>query len=143
VAVISTTVRPTTVASRPTPTEPASASLADGTYPVYLAGVNVAGRTVSVDVVQVLDRHSAEAATVCPEIASGGIDGYCIKNASSRLRTLPVIPTPTLRVLTGADLHDVGLPGLAAARHPPNEANFYEINLLGGKVTAAKELYRP
>lgn len=138
-----TTGRSSTVASRPTGTEPASTALADGTYPVYLAGVNTAARTVSVDVVQVLDRSSPEASSVCPEIASGGIDGYCIKNANPRLRTLPVAPSASLRVLTGSDLHSVDIGGLAAARHSPKELSFFEITVAGGKVTAAKEIYRP
>lgn len=125
-----------------TPTEPAVAVLADGTYPVYLAGVSVSRRTITVDVVQVLERTSPEAATVCPDIASGDIDGYCIKNASLRLRTLPVPPSASLRVLSGSDLHPVDLAGLAAARRPQRTANFYEIAVSGGRVTSAKELYR-
>jgi len=138
-----TSAAATTVVRRPTPTEPAAAALANGTYPVYLAGVDTGRRTISVDVVQVLDRTSPEAATVCPAIASGDIDGYCIKNASNRLRTLPVPTSASLRVLSGSELHDTDIGGLAAARRPQRELSFFEVTVAGGQVTVAKELYRP
>jgi len=110
---------------------------------VYLTGVDAARRTITVDVVEVLDPHSAAAATVCPEVAGGGIDGYCIRNANPRLRTLAVASTASLKVLSGSNLSDVDIAGLAAARHPQREASFYEITVAGGKATAVKELYRP
>ncbi|MEO5678093.1 MAG: hypothetical protein ABIS47_00305 [Acidimicrobiales bacterium] len=139
---MSTTTGQASVPVRPTPTEPAAAVLADGTYPVYLAGVSVARRTITVDVVQVLERTSAEATTVCPDIASGDVDGYCIKNASLRLRTLPVPLSASLRVLSGSDLRIIDLAGLAAARQPQRTASFYDIVVAAGKVTSAKEIYR-
>jgi len=37
----------------------------------------------------------------------------------------------------------VDLAGLAAARRPQKESSFFEITVDGGKVTRAKELYRP
>ena len=133
----------TTASSRPTPTEPAATGLTNGRHPVYLTGVDTGRRTISVDLVQLLDRNSAEAAKVCPEIVGGDIDGYCIKNVNPQLRTLPVPSTASIRVLSGSSLRKVDLAGLAAARRPQREESFYEVTVSGGKVTAVKELYRP
>ena len=130
----------------PQPTNPRtttpSASLADGTHPAYLTGVDTGRRTITVDVVQVIDRTSAEAATVCPEIAKGDIDGYCIKNTNGQLRTVSVAQSASLQVLSGSSLRSVDLSGLAAARRPQKESSFFEVTVQAGKVTAAKELYR-
>lgn len=139
----STTTAKVGTTARPTPAEPAGTDLADGSHPVYLAGVDTAKRTITVDVVQVLDRRSPEAATVCPEIASGDIDGYCIKNANTRLRTLPVAARATIQVLNGSALRSTDIAGLAAARQPRKELSFFEITLTSGRVTSVKELYRP
>jgi hypothetical protein len=133
----------TTTPDRPSTTESATPALANGTHPVYLTAVNTGKRTITVDVVQVLDRRSAQAAKLCPEIANGDIDGYCISNTNARLRTVPVPTTASLQVLSGSSLRKVDLAGLAAARRPQKEDSFFEVTVAGGKVTSVKELYRP
>lgn len=52
---------------------------------------------ISVDVVQVIDPKSSQARTVCPEIARGDHDGYCVKNENAQLRTVPVAEEPRCR----------------------------------------------
>lgn len=137
------TRKPTaTTVSRPTVTEPAAATLANGTHFVYLAAVDPGRRTISVDLVQVLDPASAEAAKVCPEIAEGGHDGYCIKNVNGRLRTVPVDAKASLQVLNGSSLRSVDMRGLAAARDGQKEDNFFQVTVSGGRVASAKELFR-
>lgn len=131
-----------TTGSRPTVTEPAPASIANGTHSVYLAGVDPGRRTISVDVVQVINPTSSEAATVCPEIARGDHDGYCIKNVNGQLRTMAVATKASLQVINGSSLRRVDMSGLAAARDGQKEDNFFQITVSGGRVTSVKELYR-
>lgn len=138
-----TTARPTaTTSRRPTLGEPATATIADGTHAVYLTGVDSARRTISVDVVQVLDPKTTGAASVCPEIARGDHDGYCVKNENGRLRIVPVAAEASLKVLNGSALRSVDMSGLAAARRGHKEDNFFQIVVSGGRVTAVKELFR-
>jgi hypothetical protein len=127
------------------PAELSDASLPNGTSYGYVTSVDPAASTVTVDIVQVLDRHSAEARTVCPEIATGGIDGYCIKNASPKLRTLPANGA-AVRLLAAngsAELHASTLAGLNAHLHPDPEANFYKLSINRGAVRELVELFRP
>ena len=139
-----TTARPAgTAPTRPTPAEPAAVDLANGSHPVYLTAVDTGRRAITVDLVQLIDRSSAEAKTVCPEIAGGDVDGYCIKNVNAQLRTLPIPTSASLSVLSGSGQRKVDLAGLAAARRPQKEDSFFEVTVSGGKVTRVKELYRP
>lgn len=120
--------------------------LPNGTVYVYIVSAQPAAKTVTFDVVQNLDRHSAAAKTVCPEIASGDIDGYCIANASTRLRTFSAAAA-TVKILPGdgtTQPKPSTLSGLKSHLNPTHrEVNFYKLTVAGGAITAIEEIFVP
>jgi hypothetical protein len=84
------TVRPS---STPTPLTPAGAALEDGRHPVYLTGIDMPARTITLDLVQFLTGDEAKRvyAEDHPEDPSGPPNDYYIVNDNPRVRTLPVL----------------------------------------------------
>jgi hypothetical protein len=75
-----------------TPSTPAAPVLADGTYPTYVTTVDVAGATITVDVIQVFQDEAAERAAIedgVQDVLAEGLYIY-VRNENPRLRTLPV-----------------------------------------------------
>jgi hypothetical protein len=114
-----------------------SSALADGTYPVYLDGVNSSARTLLVDVVQYFEGDAAvEAARQDNNAADIGDDDYYIRNVNSRVRTLPVDPDALfdLFVKANGDATEVRLPELASYYNQHPETLFW-VEVAKGKVT--------
>jgi hypothetical protein len=86
---------PTTMAS---PVEPV---LEDGRHPVYLAAIDLGGRTVEFDLIQFLTGDEAVAAwdEDHPDTPGGPPNDYYIVNDNPRLRTLPVAEQVAVTVL--------------------------------------------
>lgn len=86
----------------PDPDPGAEPIIADGRHPTYLTGIDVAGRTLTFDVIQFLTGDEAIAAfrEDEPEDPDGTPpNDYHIRNVNPLLRTLPVAPDVTVRVV--------------------------------------------
>lgn len=130
--------------------------LADGRHPTYLHGVDQAGRTLTVDVIQFLtgqaaiDAHDADH----PDEPGGPPNDYYIVNVNPRLRTLEVAADVTVSLVRLHEDGDADLgPGTWAeltdylAVDPPEDDrlswNPYWITLEDGIVVAIEEQYLP
>jgi hypothetical protein len=84
---------PTSVSAEPV--------LEDGRHPVYLTGIDVAGRSVEFDLIQFLTGDEAIAAwdEAHPDDAGGPPNDYSIINDNPRLRRLPVADDVAVTVL--------------------------------------------
>ena len=114
----------------------ASAKLADGYYPVYLATLDVPARTLTVDVVQYFEGQAAvEAARQDNANADIGDDDYYIRNANPRLRTLAVDRNALIDLFVKAngDTTEAQLPELAAY-HLKHPGTLFWINVRKGKA---------
>jgi hypothetical protein len=81
--------------------------LADGRYPAFLTALDVSRRTVTFDVIQWFSGAAAEEAyhQDHPETEGGPPNSFYIRNASPRLRTLPVrrdVPVQVVWLVPGA-----------------------------------------
>jgi hypothetical protein len=77
-----------------------AAVIEDGTHPAFVTEVDVAARTVTIDVVQFLTGQEAADAAEEDGEESPPPNDYYIRNTSSRLRTLPVSDDATITVNT-------------------------------------------
>lgn len=135
----------------------APALLEDGRHPTYLTAMDVGGRTVTVDVIQFLTGQEAVDAYQAefPADPAGPPNDYWIVNANPRLRTLPVAPEVTVRLVRLAEDADADLdPGtwdeLPAylSDLEPSDAdrlawNPFWIVVTDGTVTGIEEQYLP
>ncbi len=88
----------------PTSSSTAAVVLADGRHPAYLKEVDLASRTIVIDVVEFFT--GAEAAKAASEDGqeSPPPNDYYIRNVNKRLRRLPVVPTARITVnVLGSD----------------------------------------
>lgn len=86
------------------PSSTAAVVLADGRHPAYLREVDLASRTIVIDVVEFFT--GAEAAKAASEDGqeSPPPNDYYIRNVNKRLRRLPVVPTARITVnVLGSD----------------------------------------
>jgi hypothetical protein len=140
----------------PPPTSPAAGLvLEDGRHPVYLTGIDVAGRSVQFDLIQFLMGDEAIAAwdEAHPDDPGGPPNDYYIINDNPRLRRLPVADDVVVTVLDWnggfqplvvafADLPTE----LAAGRIPYKDrldASPFWLTVDGGTVTAIEEQFIP
>jgi hypothetical protein len=129
--------------------------LEDGRTAAFVTAVDVAARTITVDVVQFL--RGAEAVTAYRE-DTGATDtppnDYWIRNEEDRLRALTVVPTVTIRLvrLGGPDADANGTPGVFeelpeyiqthAFGDPPPKILAW-VSIQDGVVIAIEEQYVP
>jgi hypothetical protein len=91
---------PTVTAPVPSQGEP----MADGIHAVYLEGVDVAGRTITVDVVQFLTGEEADEAYRTETGEEDGVpNDYFIRNASQDQREVKVAETVTVTAAWDGD----------------------------------------
>lgn len=125
--------------------------LDDGRHPAYLTSVDVAGRTLTFDVIQFL---TGSEATTAYQAETGETDtppnDYFIVNENPKLRTAPVSSGVTVQLVRLADDSDADLdPGtwdeLPAYLAQPGIQEFspFWLTVSGGEVTAIEEQFLP
>jgi hypothetical protein len=143
-----TVAKPATVASTPpaAPPSPSSqeasgsgSSLADGTYPTYVRGVDVHGATITVDVIQVFqDEAAVKAAMEDGKTLDEAQYLYVyIRNQSSRLRTLPVATDVRIEFVGTCESppdRNAALTELAKKTTPFDKTYYYDITVAGGAI---------
>jgi hypothetical protein len=134
--------------SRSTAPPPRSGEpLRDGTSPAYIHFVDVPGRTITVDVIQVLTGDEADRAYEARTGDAGRVpNDYFIVNQSPRLRTLPVADDVVVSLVRlSEDQSPDSDPGTFAElpRWVGRGANHFRITVEDGTVTAIDEQYTP
>jgi hypothetical protein len=140
------------------PADPEEPVIDDGVHPAYLVALDVAARSVSFDVIQFLTGDAAAAAFQEDEPDDpddSPPNDYWIRNASTRVRTLPIATDATVAVVrlgepSGAGLvpwtledlpahldRDVEVPAGRLAWNP------YWLTVADGVVVAIEEQYLP
>jgi hypothetical protein len=138
----------TTAASSPSST--AGVVLADGRHPAFLKSVDLASRTIVVDVVQFFTGAKAAKAASEDGQESPPPNDYYIRNANKRLRTLPVLPSARISVNilasdeTGDATKDlsVDLPKLASY-FPTQFSPLFWVTVRNDQVNTLQEQYLP
>jgi hypothetical protein len=140
--------RPSTIAATPAsaPRSPSSqeasspgSSLADGTYPTYIRGVDVHGAKLTVDVIQVFEGKAAIAAAI-EDGESPNEAQYLyvyIRNQNGRLRTLPVALDVRIEFVGTCESppdRDAALTELAKKTTPFDKTYYYEVTVTGGAI---------
>jgi len=137
-----------TTASSPSST--AGAVLADGRHPAFLKSVDLASRTIVIDVVQFFT--GAEAAKAASEDGqeSPPPNDYYIRNSNPRLRTLPVQPTAriTVNILasdeTGDATKNLSVDLVKLSSYFPTEISpLFWVTVRNDRVSALEEQYLP
>ena len=127
------------------PAEPAV--LENGRHPVILKQVNVAGRTVTFDLIQWFEGEAAAKAAAEDGEESPPPNDYYVRNVNPRLRTLPVVADARL-TLTRLTL---GQGGGAAGGVPVDLAriaasgrnHLFWATVQGGRILRLEEQYIP
>jgi hypothetical protein len=98
----------TATTASPEPSTTAAVVLADGRHPAYLKSIDLASRTVVVDVIQFFTGAEAAKAAAEDGQESPPPNDYYIRNTSKRLRTLPVAASAriTVNVLSSDETGD-------------------------------------
>ncbi len=116
-------------------------ALADGVYPAYMRGVDVRGRTVTVDVVQTFEGWRAKQAALEDGVAPWKARRYkyypvYIRNENPLLRTLPVVPNATIVFVGECEETTHGAAGLRelADRALPYSTDWYYTITMRGDV---------
>jgi hypothetical protein len=132
--------------------------LPDGRHPVYLTGLDVAGRTVTFDLIQFLTGEEAKKAWVAmhPDEPDGPPNDYFIVNQNPRLRTMGIADPVAVVVVDmsggGVGGKTISLTALPAhlAEFAPVEAgdkrlsyNPYWLTVEHNKVTRIEEQFLP
>lgn len=125
----------------PEPTEPSPAGfdLADGVYPAFIRDVNVAGSTVTVDLIQVFEGPSARRAAIedgtSPEDARYLF--LYVRNDNDLLRTLPVARDVRINFMgvceTPPSRH-AALTELRKQTTPFDTTFYYSVGLSSGEI---------
>jgi hypothetical protein len=138
----------TTAAS--TASRPAGVVLADGRHPAFLKSVDLASRTIVIDVVQFFT--GAEAARAASEDGqeSPPPNDYYIRNTNQRLRTLPVPPSARISVNilandeTGDATKDLSVDFPKLASYFPTEVSpLFWVTVRDDQVNTLQEQYLP
>lgn len=125
--------------------------LDDGRHPAYLTSVDVAGRTLTFDVIQFL---TGDEATTAYQAETGETDtppnDYFIVNENPKLRTAPVSAGVTVQLVRLADDGDADLDAgtwdeLSTYLAQPGIQEFspFWLTVSGGEITAIEEQYLP
>jgi hypothetical protein len=133
----------TTAAASGQPTE--TAQLDNGRHPVLLEQVDVAGRTVTVDLVQWFTGEAAAKAAAEDGQESPPPNDYYLRNVNPRLRTLP-LATDARLTLTGqttgqggSDPVQVDLATIGAS----GRDHLFWATVQGGRILRLEEQYLP
>jgi hypothetical protein len=124
-----------------------AAQLEDGRHPVVLERVDVAGRTVTVDLVQWFTGEAATKAAAEDGEESPPPNDYYVRNVNPRLRTLPVAADARLTLTrqtlgqggTATDGVEVDLARLAAS----GRKQLFWASVQGGRILRLEEQYLP
>jgi len=145
-------------ASAAVPSPSATVVLADGRSPVYLTGLDAAGKTVTFDLIEFLtgEKAKAEWKKLHPEYPDGPDNDYMIVNNNKKLRTLPVAAGATCVVLAslgGTETTTVGFAALPAFLEEQNKDLTltepqiavlpFWLTVKGGKVVKFEEQFLP
>ena len=132
------------------PSSTARVVLADGRHPAFIEDVDLASRTIVIDVVQFFT--GAEAATAASQDGkeSPPPNDYYIRNSSKRLRRLPVLPTAriTVNVLsadeTGDATKDLPVDLVKLSSYFPNDLSpLFWVTVRSDRVDALQEQFLP
>ena len=133
----------TTAASTGQPSE--AAQLDNGRHPVLVKRVTMAGRTVTVDLVQWFTGEAAAKAAAEDGKESPPPNDYYIRNVNPRLRTLPLATNARLTLTAqtagqgGSDPVQVDLARLAAS----GRNHLFWATVQGGRIQRLEEQYLP
>jgi hypothetical protein len=115
--------------------------LANGTYPVFIRKLDADRRTMVVDVIQVFEGKAAAQASI--------EDGHTpydpdylflyIRNQNPRLRTLPVAPDATIKLLSTCEGPAPRAVLTLLAKHAATRASYYSITVKDGSVRRVEE----
>ena len=133
----------TTTAASGQPTEPAQ--LVNGRHPVILEQVDVAGRTVTVDLVQWFTGEAAAKAAAEDGQESPPPNDYYLRNVNPRLRTLPLATDARLTLTgqtTGQGGSDPVQVDLATIQASGRDHLFWA-TVQGGRILRLEEQYLP
>lgn len=149
-----TATAPTT-AGPPASTAPSS-GLDDGRHPVYVTGIDVPSRTLTVDLIQFLTGDAARRAYAedHPEDPEGPPNDYYIVNDNPRLRTIPVAAGVAVSVVWlgggGAESEEIEfgeLPDYFAGNPDPGGPNLwfapFWVTVQDGTVVSMEEQFIP
>jgi hypothetical protein len=137
--------QPTTTTAATTGQPAEAAQLDNGRHPVLLKQVNVAGRTVTVDLVQWFTGEAAAKAAAEDGKESPPPNDYYIRNVNPRLRTLPLATNARLTLTAqtagqgGSDPVQVDLARLAAS----GRNHLFWATVQGGRILRLEEQYLP
>lgn len=132
------------------PSSSARVVLADGRHPAFVKSVDLASRTVVIDVVQFFT--GAEAAKAASEdgAESPPPNDYYIRNVNQRLRTLPVLPAAriTVNILasdeTGDATKDLQVDIVKLASYFPTDISpLFWVTVRNDQVTTLAEQFLP
>ena len=137
--------------------ETSPALLDDGRHAAYLHGIDVADRTITIDVIQFLSGQEAIDAyhAEFPDDPSGPPNDYWIVNADQRLQTMPVSPVVSVRLVRLAEDGDVdldpgtweALPDYLSEHEPPGDGRLswspFWLDVTDGIVIGIIEQYTP
>jgi hypothetical protein len=132
------------------PSSSAGVVLADGRHPAFVKSVDLASRTVVIDVVQFFT--GAEAAKAASEDGqeSPPPNDYYIRNVNKRLRTLPVLPAAriTVNVLasdeTGDATKDLPVDLVKLASYFPTDISpLFWVTVRNDQVSTLAEQFLP
>jgi hypothetical protein len=120
------------------------ATLADGTHPTYIRGVDVRGATITVDVIQVFQDEAAVKAAVEDGKSSSDAEGLYlyIRNQNSLLRTLPVARGVRIQFVDGCEAppnRHAALTELAKETTPFTSAYYYDITVAHGSINRIRQ----
>jgi hypothetical protein len=133
----------TTAAASGQPTE--TAQLDNGRHPVLLEQVDVAGRTVTVDLVQWFTGEAAAKAAAEDGQESPPPNDYYLRNVNPRLRTLPLATDARLTLTgqtTGQGGSDPVQVDLATIQASGRDHLFWA-TVQGGRILRLEEQYLP
>jgi hypothetical protein len=130
--------------------------LADGRHPVYVTGLDVAGKKITFDLILFLTGDAAKQAWAKehPEEPDGPPNDYFIVNDNPRLRTLPVSGAVSVKVVDtgggGITLAPIAFADLPAhfSTEPIQEGNKvwhnpFWLTVTSGAVVTMEEQYLP
>ncbi len=137
----------------PLPAESIAAGLldlADGRQPAYVTELNVAERTATIDVVQILSGQEAIDAFKRDNPDESALPSdYYIVNANKKLRTGTITPEATVKLVklaqdSNADLNDATLEEMDAYLKTVDRlAVPFWLTVAEGRITAIEEQYLP
>jgi hypothetical protein len=142
------------LSTSPIPAESAGAGLldlADGRHAAHITKLDVSGREVTIDVIQILSGQEAAEAFKRdnPGEGEGPPNDYYIVNANKKLRTGTMTPEAGVKLVnlaqdSNADLNDATLEELDAYLKTVDRLMVpFWFTVAGGRITAIEEQYLP